>query len=100
MQIGDERVVEKLRDAIDSLIDRQADDVELAEEAFARLEIEVDAHLRGLLRRWWAGNHAQFFDLCVNALAAHVDLRAIAVDRKDDAFEPQSAHRNPRPDCW
>ena len=35
--IGDERVVEELRDAIDGLIDRAADDVQLAEQPLARL---------------------------------------------------------------
>ena len=43
VQVGHERVVEKPTDAIDGFVDRRADDVDLAQQSFARLEIDADA---------------------------------------------------------
>src|SRR5215204_5797711 len=46
VEIGDERIVEEARQAIDGLIDRHPDHVQLAQHPFTRLEVNVDPHLR------------------------------------------------------
>ena len=99
LKIGDERVVEKTRHAIDGLIDGHADHVQLAQHAFARLQIDVDADLRGRLSvEGGPPITRSSFDLRLHALAAHVDFGAVAVDRDHDAFEPESANRHLRAD--
>src|SRR5688572_23731965 len=96
--VGHQRLVEKSRDPIERLIDGRANDVQLAERAFACGQIDVDAHLgRGRRLRLLAAadEDLQPFERRAQLLAAHVDFDLVALNRRDHAFQPETADRDP-----
>ena len=97
--IGDEGLVEKLRDAIDRLIDGAANDVELAEQAFTGPQIDIHADFRrGAAVFPGDETDAQLLDPRLQTFAAHVDVGLLAVDGDDDAFQAERADRDSRAD--
>ena len=96
--IGDRRFVEKFLETVQRLVNRAADDVQLGQRSEARLQIDVDLHLRRC--RGHRADHAQVAQRRAQSLAVHVDLGLLAVNLEDDTFEPQRAdsHAYPRLD--
>ena len=98
-QVGDHRVVEKARHAVDRLVHRAADHVDLAEQALARLQVHVDADARlaGRLRRTGPPITRRSFTLARIRLPRTSTSACDAVDLDDRAFEAH-AHRHLRAD--
>ena len=68
LHVGDERVVEELRHAIDRLIDRAADHVDLAHQPFTRREVDVHAHRRRSRRNALRREHVPVSIYLVNGI--------------------------------
>src|SRR5688572_24855375 len=79
LKIGDQRIVEESRHTIDGLIDRHPDHIQLAKQAFARLEVDVDPYLSLWSRTFRSGDHPQLFGLRLDSLPANVNFCAVPI---------------------
>ena len=73
---------------VNRLVHRAADHVQLGQRPFARLQIDIDTSPVAGAARAPAADRPQVLQLRPQALAAHVDLRLLAVHLDDRAFEP------------
>lgn len=100
LHVGDHRVVQEARHAIDGLVHRHPDHLQFAEHALTRFQVDVHSDTglrrsrRGLGGRRSTTDHPHVLQLGSHALAADVDLSLAAVDRHHRAFEAH-AQRDP-----